>query len=85
MYPLSWQKHKLLLHHIDSLTTSNIKIDKIDLPKFYWLPKLLKNPYKSRFIINSNNCFTSIQSKHITFARTAVNDHVIKYSETAFS
>ena len=29
----------------DTLTKSNIKIDKIDLPTFYWLPK----PYKSRF------------------------------------
>ena len=35
---------KLLLRHIDTLTKSNIKIDKLDLPTFYWLPKLHKNP-----------------------------------------
>ena len=60
-------------------------IDKLDLPTFYWLPKLHKNPYKSRFISNSSHCSTTILSKHITSARTAVKDHVIKYSETAIS
>ena len=57
----------------------------LDLPTFYWLPKLHKNPYKSRFISNSSHCSTTILSKHITSALTAVKDHVIKYSETAFS
>ena len=76
---------ELLLCCIDTLTKSNIKIDKLDLPIFYWLPKLQKNPYKSRFISNSSHCSTTILSKHITSALTAVKDHVIKYSETAFS
>ena len=52
---------------------------------FYLLPKLHKNPYKSRFISNSSHCSTTILSKHITSALTAVKDHAIKYSETAFS
>ena len=83
--PAQLTKDKLLLRHIDTLTKSNIKIDKGDLPTFYWLPKLHKNPYKSRFISNSSHCSTTILSKHITSAITAVKDHVIKYSETAFS
>ena len=83
--PADLTKDKLLQRHIDSLTKSNIKIDKIDLPTFYWLPKLHKNPYKSRFISNSSHCSTTILSKHITSALTAVKDHAIKYSETAFS
>ena len=57
----------------------------IDLPTFYWLPKLHKNLYKSRFISNSSHCSTTILSKHITSALTAVKDHAIRYSETAFS
>ena len=79
--PADLTKDKLLQRHIDSLTKSNFKID---LPTFYWLPKLLKNPYKSRFISNSSHCSTTILSKHITSALTAVKDHAIKYNETAF-
>ena len=80
--PADLTKDKLLQRHIDSLTKSNIKID---LPTFYWLPKLHKNPYKSRFISNSSHCSTTILSKHITSALTAVKDHAINYSEAAFS
>ena len=43
--PAHLTKDRLILHHIDTLTISNIKIDKIDLPTFYWLPKIHKNPY----------------------------------------
>ena len=43
------------------------------------------NPRKSRFIWNSSHCSTTILSKHITSALIAVKDHIIKYSETAFS
>ena len=78
-------KDKLLLRHVDILTKINVKIDKRELPTFYWLPKLHKNPFKSRFISNSSHCSTTIISKHITSALTTVKDHVIKYSETAFS
>ena len=38
--PAQLTKDKLFLRHIDTLTKSNIKIDKFDLPTFYWLPKL---------------------------------------------
>ena len=82
--PAHLTKDNLLLRHINTLTTSNIRIDKLDLPTFYWLPKLHKNPYKSRFISNSSHCSTTILSKHITSSLTEVKDD-IKYSETAFS
>ena len=58
--PAQLTKDKLILHHIDALAKSNIKIDKLDLPTFYWLPKLHKNPYKLRFISNSSHCSTTI-------------------------
>ena len=83
--PAQLTKDKLLVHHINTLTKINVKIDKCELPTFYWLPKLHKRPYKSRFISNSSHCSTTILSKHITSALTAVKDHVIKYNETAFS
>ena len=83
--PAQLTKDQLLVHHINSLTKIDVKIDKCELPTFYWLPILHKRPYKSRFISNSSHCSTTILSKHITSALTAVKDHVIKYSETAFS
>ena len=83
--PAQLTKDQLLVHHINTLTKINVKIDKCELPTFYWLPKLHKRPYKSRFISNSSHCSTTILSKHITSALTAVKDHVMKYSETAFS
>ena len=82
--PAQLTKDNLLLHHIDTLTKINVKIDKCELPTFYWLPKLHKNHFKSRFISNSSHCSTTILSKHITSALTAIKEHVIKYSETAF-
>ena len=78
-------KYKLLLHHIDTFNKINVKIDQCELSTFYWLPKLHKNPYKLLFISKSSHCSTTILSKHITYALTAVKDHDIKYSETAFS
>ena len=70
----------ILVRCVSELTKIDVKID-----TFYWLPKLHKRPYKSRFISNSSHCSTTILSKNITSALTAVKDHVIKYSETAFS
>ena len=83
--PAQLTKDQLLVHHINTLTKINVKIDKCELPTFYWLLKLHKRPYKSRFISNSSHCSTTILSYHITYALTAVKDHVMKYSKTAFS
>ena len=83
--PAQLTKDKLVLLNIDTLAKLNVKTDKCELPTFYSLPKLHKNPFKSRFISNSSQCSTIIHSKHITSALTAVKDHVIKYNETAFS
>ena len=83
--PAQLMKDQLLVHHINTLTKINVKIDKCELPTFYWLPKLHKRPYKSRFISNSGHCSTTILSKHITYALTTVKDHAMKYNGTAFS
>ena len=39
-----------ILHHIDTLTKINVKIDNFELPTFYGLPKLHK------FLINHASC-----------------------------
>ena len=56
----------------------DVKIEIRELPTYYWLPKLHKRPYKSRFISNSSLCATTILSQHIESTLTADKDHVIK-------
>ena len=48
--PAQLMKDQLLVHHINTLTKKDVKIDKCVLPTFYWLPKLHKRPYKSRLL-----------------------------------
>ena len=50
----------------------------------YWLPKLHKNPYKSRFISSSSNCSTTKVSKILTKTLTAVKDLVIKFCNKVY-
>ena len=83
--PAQLTKDQLIVHHINTLTIINVKIDKCELPTFYWLPKLHKRPHKSCLLPNSRHCSTTILSKHIISGLTAVKDHVTKYSQTVFS
>ena len=54
------------------------------LPTLYWLPKLHKQPYKSRFIANSSACTTTELSIVLTSGLTAIKKHVIKYCTTVY-
>ena len=47
------------------------------LPTLYWIPKLHKRPYKSRFIANSSSCTTTELSIPLTSRLTAIKNHVI--------
>ena len=58
--------------------------DHSKLPKLYWLPKLHKRPYKSRFIANSSACTTTELSIVLTSCLTAIKNHVIKYCKTVY-
>ena len=51
--PAQLTKDQLLVHHINTLTKISVKIIKCELPTFYWLPKLHKRPYKSRFQVTA--------------------------------
>ena len=55
-----------------------------ELPTLYWLPKLYKRPYKSRFIANSSACTTTELSILLTSCLTAIKNHVIKYCTTVY-
>ena len=54
------------------------------LPSLYWLPKLHKRPYKSRFIANFSSSNTTEMSIILTSCLTAIKNHVINYCETVF-
>ena len=46
--------------------------DHSKLPTLYWLPKLHKRPYKSRFIANSRPCTTTELSIILTSCLTVI-------------
>ena len=58
--------------------------DHSKLPTLYWLHKLHKRPYKSRFIANSSTCTTTELSILLTSSLTAIKNHVIKYCTTVY-
>ena len=62
----------------------SIKEKQDRLPTLYWLPKLHKRPYKSRFIANSSSCTTTVLSKLLTSCLTAVKKHWIRYYDTVY-
>ena len=56
--------------------------DHSKLPTLYWLPKVHKRTYKSRFIANSSSCPTTELWIILTSCLTAIKNHVTKYCET---
>ena len=50
----------------------------------YWLPKLHKNPYGSRFIAASSKCTTKPSSRLLTTCLSAIIKHYKEYCEGIF-
>ena len=55
------------------------------LPSFYWLPKLHKQPYGTRFIAASNKCTTKPLSKLLTSCLSMINCHFKQYCNGIYS
>ena len=58
--------------------------DHSKLLTLYWLHKLHKRPYKSRFIAKSSACTTTELSILLTSCLTTIKNHVIKYCTTVY-
>ena len=58
--------------------------DHSKFPTLYWLPKLHKRPYKTRFIVNSSSCKATELSILLTSCLTAIKDHAIKHCTTVY-
>ena len=69
---------------LSSMLCQSVNEDQERLPTFYWLPKLHKKPYKTRFIANSSSCTTTELSKLLTSCLTTIKNHVIKYCEKVY-
>ena len=59
-----------------------LKKSRCFLASLYWLPKLHKQPYKTRFIANSSACTTTELPILLNSCLTAIKNHVIKYCTT---
>ena len=71
----------VILDHLQYMTKVNINVEpeREDLPSFYWLPKLHKNPYGKRFIAASNRCTTKSLSKLLTTCLAKITCHFREY------
>ena len=58
----------VVCRHIEYMMRNRIALhmQQEKLPSFYWLPKLHKTPYRSRFIAASNKCTTKQISTILT-------------------
>ena len=81
--PCSDHVEHLIAEHEDFLTRQNIRIptDMKQLPGFYWLPKMHKNPIGSRFIAASSACTTKPLSQLLTSSLKLITTHFKQYCE----
>ena len=72
---------RLVKKHVCDLKRWNIRIPPVmeELPTLYWMPKLHKNPFGSRFIAASNKCTTKPLSTLLTTCLTALLVHFEEY------
>ena len=71
----------VVTEHLKFMTQYKIYVDHHlrYLPSFYWLPKLHKQPYGTRFIAASNKCSTKPLSKLLTTCLSMVSRHFKQY------
>ena len=67
--------------HLDYMLKSGIDVCEQHerLPSFYWLPKLHKTPYGTRFIAASNRCTTKQLSALLTSCFKTIINHFKQY------
>ena len=71
-------KHNLIATPLQAKPVS------MTVPTMYWLPKLHKTPYKSRFISSSSNCSTTKVSEILTKTLTAIKNLVINFCNKVY-
>ena len=76
----------IVVNHIQDMVHWDILVpnEMMQLPTMYWLPKLHKNPYGSRFIAASNKCTTKPLSGILTACLSTVITHFKEYCNGIF-
>lgn len=84
--PIQLDEKAVVTQHIADLSSYKVELsdNQGKLPTMYWIPKLHKSPYKSRFIANSSACTTTNLSKLLTSCLSAIKEHIIRYCSKAF-
>ena len=77
---------EVIQKHFEYMMSSDIKVEEQmeDLPASYWLPKLPKKPYVTRFIAAFNKCTTEELSTLLTYCFTTITNHFKQYCEGIF-
>ena len=78
--------YAIVCRHIVYMKSKNISIphEMEQLPCMYWLPKLHKTPFGSRFIAASNKCTTKPLSRLLTACLTTIMIHFKEYCDGIF-
>ena len=84
--PCSLDVDGIVREHLAFMVRHDLRVhDKMQqLPAFYWLPKMHKNPIGSRFIAASSACTTKPLSQLLTVCLKAVTNHFKEYCEGIF-
>ena len=71
----------IISKHLQYMNSRNIRVPAVmeQLPNMYWLPKLHKVPYGSRFIAASNSCTTKPLSQLLTSCLSMILTHFKEY------
>ena len=76
----------VISRHLDYMMKNGFDVlaEHDQLPPFYWLPKLHKKTYGSRFIVASNKCTTKQLSSLLTSCFKTILTHYKQYCDDIY-
>ena len=88
-HPVNSVEDDIIQEHVNFIKDNfNIRVseDNLCLPRIFWIPKLHKNPYKSRFIAGASKCTTLKQiSVAVNKACKVLKEYFSKYCSSVYN